>query len=118
MAEFTRTTPDIGFTNYINPGVVDKSAATAIEGIGNAVIELDANLAKKRFAEELENLELARLAGFKAGVAAQEENASALSPDDQGTVDEVAGQLSKRQAAARQGIISDMRYRVEGERLL
>lgn len=118
MAEFTRATPDIGFTNFINPGVVDKSTATAIEGLGNAAIQLDTALAKKRFAEDLENLETARLAGFKAGVAAQEENASTLSSEDQSAVDEVAAQLGKRQAAAKQGIISDMRYRVEGERLL
>lgn len=119
MAEFTRATPDIGFTNFINPGVVDKSTASAIEGLGNAAIQLDTALAKKRFAEDLENLETARLSGFKAGVAAQEENAAGLlSPEDQSAVDEVAAQLGKRQAAAKQGIISDMRYRVEGERLL
>jgi len=118
MAEFTRATPDIGFTNFINPGVRDNSTAAAIEGLGNAAIQLDTALAKKRFAEDLENLETARLTGFKAGVAAQEENAITLSPEDQSAVDEVAAQLGKRQAAAKQGIISDMRYRVEGERLL
>lgn len=119
MAEFTRATPDIGFANYINPGVQDTSTAAAIEGLGNAAIQLDTALAKKRFAEDLENLETARLVGFKAGVAAQEEEgAGPLSPDDRSAVEEVASQLGKRQAAAKQGVISDMRYRVEGERLL
>lgn len=118
MAEFTRATPDIGFANYINPGVQDTSTAAAIEGLGNAAIQLDTALAKKRFAEDLENLETARLVGFKAGVASQEEGAGPLSPDDRSAVEEVASQLGKRQAAAKQGVISDMRYRVEGERLL
>lgn len=118
MAEFTRATPDIGFANYINPGVRDTSTAEAIEGLGNAAIQLDTALAKKRFAEDLENLETARLVGFKAGVAAQEEGVGPLSPDDRSAVEEVASQLGKRQAAAKQGVISDMRYRVEGERLL
>lgn len=125
MAEFTRQTPDIGFSNFINPGVQDNSTAAMIGAVGGGALALDAEMQRKKFAAELEDLKASRVSAAPQVVALQEQAAASAnteapqqSPQDVAYKNTVASQIKAREAAVSQGRMSHNDFLLEAERLL
>lgn len=105
MADIRRELPGVQPNNYVRQGVVDTSLATAIQGVGNAAINLDVGLAKERLTEDVEEARTEYLDQSPATESGRKEL--------QGFVSEV----QKNDSAREQGKMSYTEYQLRVERL-
>lgn len=121
MADIRRPTADVNPVNYVQPGVVDNSAAVAVEGLtklGAAGVEVDARLAKKRFGEALEALRAQRIASEAPDMGDAEPDVGvALAGRDKSSLKDFESVLKRQDSAVTQGRMSQAEYRIRAERL-
>lgn len=127
--DIRRQQPDVSPNTYSTPGVVDQSAGLMAQAIGQgvgAVVEIDKQLALKRFGEATETLRSQYLAGNVA--AGQLQDAAAGSEDEADVGYELTGNdksaltdfeqvLGQSNAAVAQGRMTQDAFRLRGERL-
>lgn len=127
--DIRRQQGDVSPNNYVTPGVVDPSAGMMASAIGQgvgAVVEIDKQLATKRFGDAVETLRSQYLAGNVASGQLQDAAEGAEDEADVGyeltgadksslkDFEQVLGQSSK---AVEQGRMTQDAFRLRGERL-
>lgn len=124
--DIRRESGDISPTNYIRPGVEDRSSASILGALGETAIAVDQQLAQKRFGDALETLRSQYITGGSPVVAEAQQGVGAeddadvgpqLTEGDKRSLKDFASVLNDHDQAVAQGRMSYDSFRIRAERL-
>lgn len=116
MADIRRQVGDIGVTQFINPGVEDKSGAAMLAAVGQGALDIDQKIAENKLQTELDNMRTIYETSSFALTGA--EAPGGLSQADVQEISRAKDRLGQMSRAVEQGRMSIDMYRVTAEAAL
>lgn len=116
MTDIRRQVGDIGVTQFINPGVEDKSGAAMLAAVGQGALDIDQKIAENKLQAELDNMRTIYETSSFALTGA--EAPGGLTQADVQEISRAKDRLGQMSRAVEQGRMSIDMYRVTAEAAL